>query len=113
MLSRADIGGLPDLKGRRLMDTPDSDDFAAMLKSEGVDYKSLPRVQHNGDPRDFVSGKADAMVAHTTNEPFVLSQLDVPYQTFSPGLTGSTSTAITCARQHRRPRHIRTARAPF
>jgi ABC-type nitrate/sulfonate/bicarbonate transport system substrate-binding protein len=88
VLSRADIGGLSDLKGRRLMDTPGSDDLAAMLKTEGVDYRSLPRVQHNGDPRDLVSGKADAMVAYSTNESFVLSQLAVPYQTFSPRAYG-------------------------
>jgi hypothetical protein len=55
------------------MDTPGSDDLAAMLKHEGIDYASLPRVPHNGDPRDLVSGKADAMVAYSTNEPFVLA----------------------------------------
>jgi ABC-type nitrate/sulfonate/bicarbonate transport system substrate-binding protein len=86
--SRARIGALSELKGHRLMDTPDSDDLAAMLKHEGVDYASLPRVQHNGDPRDLVSGKADAMVAYSTNEPFVLGQLGIPYQTFSPRAFG-------------------------
>ena len=70
------------------MDTPGSDDLAAMLKHEGIDYANLPRVQHNGDPRDLVSGKADAMVAYSTNEPFILGQLGVPYQTFSPRAFG-------------------------
>src|SRR6478752_8125788 len=37
---RAGIGAVSDLKGRRLMDTPGSDDIAAMLKREGVDYAS-------------------------------------------------------------------------
>jgi ABC-type nitrate/sulfonate/bicarbonate transport system substrate-binding protein len=86
--SRAHITTLSDLKGHRLMDTPGSDDLAAMLKRAGVDYKSLPRVQHNGDPRDLVDGKADAMVAYSTNEPFMLNQLGVPYQTFSPRAYG-------------------------
>ena len=81
---RAGVSALSDLKGRRLMDTPGSDDIAAMLKREGVDYASMPRVRHDGDPRDLASGKADAMVAYATNEPFVLDQLGVPYQTFSP-----------------------------
>src|SRR5271168_2015793 len=49
---------------------------------------SLPRVPHNGDPRDLLSGKADAMVAYSTNEPFVLEQLGAPYQTFSPRAYG-------------------------
>jgi len=86
--SHARISALSELKGHRLMDTPGSDDLAAMLKHEGIDYASLPRVQHNGDPRDLVSGKADAMVAYSTNEPFVLGQLGVPYQTFSPRAFG-------------------------
>jgi hypothetical protein len=49
--SRARIGALSELAGHRLMDAPGSDDIAAMLKHEGVDYASLPRVQHDGDPR--------------------------------------------------------------
>src|SRR5262245_40409583 len=85
---RAGIATLSELKGRRLMDTPGSDDIAAMLKREGVDYASLPRVPNSGDPRDLLDGKADAMIAYSTNEPFVLDQLRAPYQTFSPRAYG-------------------------
>ena len=85
---RAGIATVSELKGRRLMDTPGSDDIAAMLKREGVDYATLPRVPHNGDPRDLLSGKADAMVAYNTNEPFILDRLGAPYQTFSPRAHG-------------------------
>jgi len=81
---RAAIGAVSDLKGHRLMDTPGNDDIAAMLKREGVDYASLPRVSNDGDPRNLLSGKADAMVAYSTNEPFVLEELGAPFQTFSP-----------------------------
>ena len=88
MLSRAHMRSLSGLKGRRLMDAPGSDDIAAMLKHEGVDYESLVRVQHNGDPRELIAEKADAMVAYSTNEPFVLDQIGVPYQTFSPRAFG-------------------------
>jgi class 3 adenylate cyclase/ABC-type nitrate/sulfonate/bicarbonate transport system substrate-binding protein len=86
--SRAGIATVSELKGRRLMDTPGSDDIAAMLKRESVDYASLPRVAHNGDPRDLLAGKADAMVAYSTNEPFILDRLGAPYQTFSPRAYG-------------------------
>ena len=55
---RAGITSLSELEGHRLMDAPDSDDLAAMLKSQGVDYKALPRVNHNGDPADLLNGKA-------------------------------------------------------
>ena len=85
---RADISSVSDLRGRTLMDTPGSDEIAAMLKHEGVDYDALPRVAHEGNPRDLLAGRADAMVAYSTNEPFVLEQLGAAYRTFSPAAFG-------------------------
>src|SRR4051794_25578336 len=66
---RTDISNVSELRGRTLMDTPGSDEIAAMLKREGVDYQALPRVDHGGDPRDLLAGRADAMVAYSTSEP--------------------------------------------
>jgi class 3 adenylate cyclase/ABC-type nitrate/sulfonate/bicarbonate transport system substrate-binding protein len=88
---RADINSVSDLRGRTLMDTPGSDEIAAMLKREGVDYEALPRVAHEGNPRDLLAGQADAMVAYSTNEPFVLEQLGAAYRTFSPAASGIDS----------------------
>jgi class 3 adenylate cyclase/ABC-type nitrate/sulfonate/bicarbonate transport system substrate-binding protein len=85
---RADISSVSDLRGRTLMDSPGSDEIAAMLKREGVDYNSLPRVAHEGNPRDLLAGKADAMVAYSTNEPFELEQLGAAFRTFSPETYG-------------------------
>jgi class 3 adenylate cyclase/ABC-type nitrate/sulfonate/bicarbonate transport system substrate-binding protein len=85
---RADIRSVSDLRGRTLMDAPGSDEIAAMLKHEGVDYAALPRVDHRGDPRDLLVGMADAMVAYSTNEPFVLEQLGAVFRTFSPAAYG-------------------------
>ena len=85
---RADIRSVSDLRGRTLMDAPGSDEIAAMLKHEGVDYAALPRVDHRGDPRDLLVGMADAMVAYSTNEPFVLEQLGAAFRTFSPAAYG-------------------------
>ena len=85
---RADITSVSDLRGRTLMDSPGSDELEAMLKREGVDYKAMPRVVHEGNPRDLLAGKADAMVAYSTNEPFVLDQLGAAYRIFSPEAYG-------------------------
>src|SRR6266478_3808831 len=85
---RADIGSVSDLRGHTLMDAPGSDEIAAMLKREGVDYAALPRVTHEGNPRDLLAARADAMVAYSTNEPFVLEQLGASYRTFSPAASG-------------------------
>jgi class 3 adenylate cyclase/ABC-type nitrate/sulfonate/bicarbonate transport system substrate-binding protein len=85
---RADISSVSELRGRTLMDTPGSDEIAAMLKREGVDYQALPRVPHEGNPRDLLTGRADAMIAYSTSEPFVLEQLGAAYRTFSPTASG-------------------------
>jgi len=42
---RADIRSVADLRGRTLMDTPGSDEIAAMLKREGIDYQTMLRVR--------------------------------------------------------------------
>jgi ABC-type nitrate/sulfonate/bicarbonate transport system substrate-binding protein len=86
--SRTRINALPELTGHRLMDASGSDDLAAMLKQQGVDYAALPRVEHTGNPLDLVAGKADAMVSYVTNEPFVLEQNGIPYRSFTPRTFG-------------------------
>jgi ABC-type nitrate/sulfonate/bicarbonate transport system substrate-binding protein len=85
---RAGIRSVSELKGRRLMDRPGNDDLAAMMKHEGVVYASLPRVTHDGNPRDLLNGTADVMVAYSTNEPYALEKLGTPYLTFSPRAFG-------------------------
>jgi ABC-type nitrate/sulfonate/bicarbonate transport system substrate-binding protein len=85
---RADISSVADLRGRTLMDTPGSDEIAAMLKREGIDYQTMLRVPHEGNPRDLLAGRADAMVAYSTNEPFVLEQVGAAYRTFAPAASG-------------------------
>jgi hypothetical protein len=70
------------------MDAPGSDDIAAMLKHEGVDYASLPRVINDGNPRHLLNGGADAMVAYSTNEPYAFQRLGTPYLIFSPRAFG-------------------------
>jgi class 3 adenylate cyclase/ABC-type nitrate/sulfonate/bicarbonate transport system substrate-binding protein len=85
---RVGIHSVSELKGHRLMDRPGNDDVAAMLQHEGVDYASLPRVPHDGNPRDLLNGKADAMVAYRTNEPYALEKLGTPYLMFAPRAYG-------------------------
>jgi class 3 adenylate cyclase/ABC-type nitrate/sulfonate/bicarbonate transport system substrate-binding protein len=85
---RSGIRSVSELKGHPLMDAPDSDDIAAMLKHEGVDYASLPRITNDGNPRHLLNGGADAMVAYSTNEPYAFERLGTPYVIFSPRAFG-------------------------
>ena len=86
--SRTRINALSELTGHRLMDASGSDDLAAMLKQQGVDYAALPRVEHTGNPLDLLAGKADAMVSYVTNEPFIFEQNGVPFRSFTPRTFG-------------------------
>jgi class 3 adenylate cyclase/ABC-type nitrate/sulfonate/bicarbonate transport system substrate-binding protein len=86
--SRTRINALSELTGHRLMDASGSEDLAAMLKQQGVDYAALPRVQHTGNPLDLLDGKADAMVSYVTNEPFIFEQHGVPFRSFTPRTFG-------------------------
>jgi class 3 adenylate cyclase/ABC-type nitrate/sulfonate/bicarbonate transport system substrate-binding protein len=85
---RSGIRSVSELNGHRLMDAPGSDDIAAMLKQEGVDYAGLPRVTNDGNPRNLLNGAADAMVAYSTNEPYFFERLGTPYLVFSPRAFG-------------------------
>ncbi|OCK54473.1 hypothetical protein LMTR3_26750 [Bradyrhizobium sp. LMTR 3] len=85
---RAGIRTISELKGHRLMDVPGEGAIAAMLKRDGVDYARLPRVDHDGNPRDLLSGKADAMVAYSTNEPYLFEEYGTPYRLFTPRAYG-------------------------
>ncbi len=82
------IQKLTDLQGKRLMDSPNAGDVMAMLQRSGVDEKSLKRIEHDGSPSSLVSGKADAMISYSTNEPYVLEEMGVPYVLFSPRSVG-------------------------
>lgn len=87
-LRRSGLRTIDDLAGKRLMDAPASQEIAAMLKKYGIDYAALPRVKHTGDPHDLLDGKADMMVAYSTNEPFIFEQQGEPYNIFTPRAAG-------------------------
>jgi two-component system sensor histidine kinase/response regulator len=84
----AGITTVSQLAGRRLMDQPGNGDIAALLMSAGIGYAGLQKADNHGDAQDLTNGVADAMVAYSTNEPFVLEQLGVPYVTLSPRAAG-------------------------
>jgi hypothetical protein len=111
---RAGINAVSELKGRLLMDTPGSDDIAAMLKHEGVDYHlDLPRVTHSGDPRDLLRGKADAMIAYSTNESYLLEQYGPPTGPSRRPPMASTFTATTFAHRESSSQSIPLAYGRF
>ncbi len=82
------IHTVSQLAGRTLIDSPGNGDIAAMLMSAGIGYAGIQKIDGYGEPGDLLDGKADAMVAYSTSEPFVLEQLGVPYVALSPRAIG-------------------------
>ncbi|HIJ94957.1 MAG TPA: ABC transporter substrate-binding protein [Desulfuromonadales bacterium] len=82
------IHSVSQMVGHRFMYTRQSADTLALLKLNGIDESRFIKVNHQGDPRDLINGKADVMMAYVFNEPFLLEEVGEPYLTFSPLSSG-------------------------
>ncbi|MBU5612969.1 ABC transporter substrate-binding protein [Geomonas azotofigens] len=78
------IHTVADMKGRRFMYSNQHGDMLTLLKNNGIEEKDIVKVEHRGDARDLIAGKADVMMAYSFNEPYILEQAGEPYLVFSP-----------------------------
>ncbi|MBJ6752466.1 ABC transporter substrate-binding protein [Geomonas anaerohicana] len=78
------IQKVADMKGRRFMYSNQHGDMLTLLKNNGIEEKDIVKVEHRGDARDLIAGKADVMMAYSFNEPYVLERAGEPYLAFSP-----------------------------
>lgn len=77
-----------DLRGKKIMLEPSSDELRAFLQSHGiapVDYQSLP---HSFGLADLIEGRVDAMSAYSINEPLLLERAGIPYHVYTPRSAG-------------------------
>ncbi|MDP4030605.1 MAG: diguanylate cyclase [Gallionella sp.] len=86
--ARTDIRSPNDLKGRRMMLEPQSDELLAYLKKENIPLESLEQIAHSFDPQDMIHGRIDAISGYISNQPYYFAQARFPYQTFSPRSAG-------------------------
>lgn len=77
-----------DLMGKRIMVEPLSEELQAYLRREGIGPEQVQLIDHSYEIGDLISGKADALSAYSTSEPFFLNQARFPYQVFSPRAAG-------------------------
>lgn len=77
-----------DLAGKRIMLEQQSEELLAYLKRVGVAPGDLTQVAHSYDVQDLIEGKADAMSAYSTNEPYALTRAGVRFQTYTPRSAG-------------------------
>jgi len=86
ILARHDpgISDIHDLVGKPIMIEPDAKDVFAYFKNEGVDPSQLNVLPQSFDLRDFTEGRVSAMTAYSTDEPYRLRAMGVPFYEFSP-----------------------------
>lgn len=76
-----------DLRGRRVMITPDtanSGELLAMLTRAGLSSSDYIRQPHSYNVDDLISGHTDAMSSYVSNEPYKMIQQGIPYTIMHP-----------------------------
>ena len=80
IMTRKDAGLVTpqDLKGKRVMMTPESDpENLAMLKHAGISPDSLTILPHNWSVEDLIAGRVDGQSAYLSNEPYLMKKRGV------------------------------------
>ncbi len=87
ILTRRDSGiDTPaDLAGRTLMLTHGRAEITSLLHSVGVRLDAVNIIPNTGRVDDLIEGRADAMFAYASNEPYRLRQQGVDYTVLYPG----------------------------
>jgi len=87
-LLESGIGSVHDLAGRRVMLEPHAKELLAYLQAELVPMDGITLLPHTFAPEDLISGRVEAMSAHSTDEPFKLYEQGLAYSTFTPRSAG-------------------------
>jgi len=86
-LKKSDIKTIDDLKNQRIMLTPDARSAASinsMIKSQGVKLDEINFIPHSFKLDDLINGKTEAMGCYLSNEPYILKQKGIEFETFNP-----------------------------
>jgi diguanylate cyclase (GGDEF)-like protein/PAS domain S-box-containing protein len=59
-------------------------DFLTMLLNEGIALSQVNIIPSSYQIQDLIEGKVDAFNSYTTNEPYLLRQLGIPYNIIDP-----------------------------
>lgn len=84
---REDLKTVADLKGKKIMMTPNQVTMAslnAMFKVNHLSKQDFIEQQHSFDTQDLIDGKTDAMSVYLSNEPFYMIEKGLPYTIFNP-----------------------------
>ncbi|MBY0266284.1 MAG: GGDEF domain-containing protein [Burkholderiales bacterium] len=82
------VKSVHDLDGKRIMLLPQETELYAYLEREKLPRSRITEVPHTFAVDDLVKGRVEALSGYSTDEPFVLKKLGVPYSLFSPRSAG-------------------------
>jgi len=82
------IRSVHSLVGKRIMFEDKADDIRAYLLKEGAKSVRFTSLLHTFNLQDLIDGKADAITAYSTNEPFYLDSIGFRYDIYSPRSAG-------------------------
>ncbi|MCX6073391.1 MAG: ABC transporter substrate-binding protein [Campylobacterales bacterium] len=84
---RPDIKTVADLKGKKIMFTPNQVTMAsldAMLTVNHISNRDYIHQAHSFNVQDLIDEKTDAMSAYLSNEPYHMIEKKIPYTIFNP-----------------------------
>ncbi len=79
-----------DFVGRRLMmiNTEANIELVGVLGKEGLDPDSVEIIDSSFNINDLINDRTDIFSSYITNEPYLLSELNIPYNVISPASYG-------------------------
>lgn len=85
-LEKTGIRSAHDLVGKTIMlaNKNEDADFLTMLLNEGIALSQVNIIPSSYQIQDLIEGKVDAFNSYTTNEPYLLRQLGIPYNIIDP-----------------------------
>ncbi len=84
----SDIINVHQLAGRRVMLEKHSAELLAYLRAEGLKMEDLEILPHTYGVNELIAGKADAISAYLSDEPFNFVERNLEYRIFTPQSSG-------------------------
>ena len=82
------VSNAQDLKGKRIMLEPNSEELLAFLRREKIPENTVQILPHTFSADALILGQADAISGYSTTEPYYLDKSYIPYVALSPRSVG-------------------------
>lgn len=88
IFASSDIHNLSELKGKKIMLEPHSEELLAYLKKVGIPLESVSQIPHSFDANSLINDKIKAMSGYVSSEPYYYNLANFPYRVFNPRSAG-------------------------